>query len=96
MTDDRIEGALREGVGHVQDAAGGFVGDNATQIKGKLNQAAGSMQKAYGKASDAVMHRAEDVYGEFEGFAKGRPFAAVGIGVSVGLLFGLLVARGRD
>jgi ElaB/YqjD/DUF883 family membrane-anchored ribosome-binding protein len=86
---------LREGVGHVQDAVGGLVGDNPTQIKGKLNEAAGSMQKTYGEVSDAVTHRAKDLFSEFEGLAKARPLAAVGIGVSLGLLCGLLVTR-RD
>ena len=41
MTDDRIEGAVREGVGHVQDAVGGLVGDEGMQIKGGLNSRCG-------------------------------------------------------
>ncbi len=93
MTDDRIEGAVREGVGHVQDAAGGLVGDQGTQIKGKLNQAAGSVQNAYGKAHGAAESQAKELYGEFEDFAKRRPLTALGIGVSLGVVLGLLMRR---
>jgi uncharacterized protein YjbJ (UPF0337 family) len=96
MTDDRIEGAVRKGVGHVQDAVGGLVGDEGTQIKGKLNQAGGSVQDAYGKARGAVESKAKDLHGEFEDFAKRHPHTAVGMGVSLGFLLGLLVARSRD
>jgi uncharacterized protein YjbJ (UPF0337 family) len=96
MTDDRIEGAVREGVGRVQDAVGGLVGDPGQQVKGKLNQAAGSVQNAYGKARDAAASQATDLYGEFEEFANRRPVASIGIGVALGLLLGLLMARGRD
>ena len=60
MSEDRIEGALRNGVGHIQDAAGGLVGDTETQLRGKFNQVAGSAQNTLGKAKD----RAQDVYGD--------------------------------
>ena len=96
MTDDRIEGAVREGVGHVQDAAGGLVGDEGMQIKGKLNQAAGSVQNAYGKARGAVESQSKELYGEFEDFAQRRPLTSVGIGVSLGVVLGLLMARSCD
>jgi uncharacterized protein YjbJ (UPF0337 family) len=96
MTDDRIEGAVREGVGHVQDAVGGLVGDEGTQIKGKLNQAAGSVQNAYGKARGAAESQAKELYGEFEDFAQRRPLASIGIGVSLGVVLGFLMAQSRD
>ncbi|THD63910.1 CsbD family protein [Phenylobacterium sp.] len=96
MTDERIEGVLREGVGHVQDAVGGLTGDAKTQAKGKLNQAAGAMQDTYGQLSNAVTDNLEDAFDEIQSFVKARPFAAVGIGVGLGLLAGLIVARSRD
>ncbi len=77
MTDDRIEGAVREGVGRVQDAVGGLAGDEGTQIEGKLSQAAGSVQNAYGKVRGAAESKAKDLHGEFEDFAKRHPHTAV-------------------
>jgi uncharacterized protein YjbJ (UPF0337 family) len=96
MTDDQIEGALRGGVGRVQDAFGGLTGDEGTQLKGKLNQAAGSIQNAYGKAREAAAGQAQDLLGEFGAFAKQQPLAAVGMGLGLGVVLGLLMARGRE
>jgi len=96
MTDDRIEGAVRGGLGRVQDAVGGLTGDEGVQLKGKLNQAAGSLQNAYGKAREAAAGQAQDLLGEFEVFAKQQPLAAVGMGLGLGVVLGLLMTRGRD
>ena len=96
MTDDRIEGAVREGIGHVQDAVGGLAGDESVQIKGKLNQAAGSIQNAYGKTVETASRQAQDILGEVESFAKEQPLAAVGLSVGLGFVLGLLVGRGRN
>ena len=102
MSEDRIEGTAKKGFGHVQDAVGGLIGDNGTQAKGKLNQAAGSVQDAYGKvldqAQDAVGQAkdvAQDVYGEIEQFVSDQPYLAVAAGVGVGLVLGLLLSGGR-
>ena len=95
MTDDRIEGAVRKGVGRVQDAVGGLTGDEGAQIEGKLNQAAGSVQNAYGKVRGAAESHVKELSGEFEDFAKRRPFTAFGFGVGLGVMLGLLVGR-RD
>ena len=102
MSDDRIEGAAKQGLGRVQDAAGGLFGSDKTQAKGKLNEAAGTVQNAYGQikdqASDAVgqaRDQAQDLYEQVEDFVKDQPFAAAAIGVGVGLLFGLMLRGGR-
>jgi uncharacterized protein YjbJ (UPF0337 family) len=93
MTDDRIRGAARQGLGHLEDAAGGLVGDDRAQMKGKLNEAAGAVQNAYGKAADAVMDASDQV----QAFARQRPLAAVGAGIGVGLILGFALAQaGRD
>ena len=44
MATDRIAGAVRNSAGHVQDAVGGLAGDAKTQLRGKLNEAAGAAQ----------------------------------------------------
>lgn len=91
MTDDRIEGAVRKGVGHVQDAVGGLTGDGRTQADGKLNQAAGSVQDMVGQARE----RASDLYGEVEGYAKQQPLAALAVTLGLGVVIGLVLGGGR-
>ncbi len=91
MTYDRIEGAVRKGVGHVQDAVGGLTGDGRTQADGKLNQAAGSVQDVVGKARE----RASDLYGEVESYAKQQPLAALAVTLGLGVVVGLILSGGR-
>jgi uncharacterized protein YjbJ (UPF0337 family) len=101
MSDDRIEGAARKGLGHVQDAVGGLIGDSKTQIKGKLNEAAGTAQNAYGKVRDQAgdvyaqaRDQAQDVYSDLDSYVRNQPLVAVGVGFGVGLALGYLM-RGR-
>jgi uncharacterized protein YjbJ (UPF0337 family) len=91
MTDDRIAGGLRKGLGHVQDAVGGLTGDGRTQAEGKLNQAAGSVQDMVGQARD----RAQDLYEEVGSYAKEQPLVALGVALGVGVLAGMLLIGGR-
>jgi uncharacterized protein YjbJ (UPF0337 family) len=102
MSNDRIEGAARKGLGHVQDAVGGLVGDSKAQITGKLNQAAGAAQNAYGQVKDQAEDvyaqakgRAQDAYGNLETYARSQPLIAVGVGFGVGLALGFLMRSGR-
>ncbi len=91
MTDDRIEGTLKKGLGHVQDAAGGLTGDAEMQGRGKLREAAGSVQDVVGQARE----RAADIYGEVEGYAKEQPLTALAAALGVGVLIGFLIHGGR-
>lgn len=102
MSDDQMEGAVRQGVGRLQDAGGGLTGDAGVQGRGKLNEAVGAAQNAYGKfkdnAQDALgqaQDRAEDVYGEIETYVRDNPLQAVGAAIATGLLLGLLLRGGR-
>lgn len=61
MVSDQIEGKIKRGVGHIQDGAGGLIGDNGLQAKGKFNEAAGFMQDAFGGAKDQVSDIISDV-----------------------------------
>ena len=91
MTDDRLEGAVRNGVGHVQDAVGGLTGDTRTQAQGKLNQVAGSVQDVVGQARERVA----DAYDDVEGFAKEQPVTALAITLGLGVVIGLMLRGGR-
>jgi uncharacterized protein YjbJ (UPF0337 family) len=102
MSDDRIEGAAREGLGRMQDAVGGLVGDYGLQAKGKLNEAAGSVQNAYGKArdrADDAVHDARDqvlvVYDDLQQYIRDNPLLAVGLGVLAGVVLWSLAGGGR-
>ena len=93
MTDDRIEGGLKKGVGKVEDAWGGLTGDAGTQAKGKANQASGSVQDVVGHAKE----RAQDVYGNVESYAKEQPMVALAVAIGVGVILGFtLRGSGRD
>lgn len=102
MSHDRIEGAVKEGVGRVQDAAGGLFGSNKTEMRGKINEAAGSAQNAYGQFKDQAgdtldqaKDQFSDFYEEIESYVRDQPLAAVAIGAGVGLVLGLLMRGGR-
>lgn len=98
MTEDRVEGGLKKGMGKVEDAWGGLTGDAASQAKGKVNQAAGSVQDAVGQAKDAVgqaRDRVQDVYDDVESYAKEQPLQALGITLVVGMVLGLFLRGGR-
>ena len=91
MTDQRVEGVARKGVGRLQDAVGGLIGNDGVQLKGKLNEAAGTVQDAYGQAAQ----RAQDLVGDIRGYAQDEPIKALAIGVATGLVLGLLLWGGR-
>ena len=91
MTDERIEGVVRKGVGRVQDAFGGLTGDAATQVRGKLNQSGWSGQDAFGQAREMGEGLLEDL----EGYAKENPLPTLAVTLGVGLVLGLLMFGGR-
>ena len=98
MTEDRLEGGVKGGVGRIQDAAGGLLGDDKMQLKGKLNEAAGTLQDTYGQVKDQasdLLDQAQDVLGDVETFVREQPFAAAAVGVSLGLVLGMLLRGGR-
>lgn len=82
MTSNQFEGTVRDISGKIEDAAGGLTGDTSTQVRGKLDQAAGQAQRAFGDAADTVRE-----------FASDQPMGAVLLAAGVGLIAGLLLAR---
>jgi len=103
MTDDRIIGAAREGIGHVQDGFGGLTGDARTQAQGKINEAKGAVQKSVGYAKDVAAEGfaqardgAVDAYDQVDRFLRERPIVGVGIGLALGALIGILISETRN
>lgn len=104
--DDQVVGIARQGLGRMQDAVGGLTGDAALQGKGKINEAAGAAQHAFGEAKSSLLEAVDDVVGGMRGelhaqldtienYVAERPLQALGIAAGVGLLLGLLL-RGRS
>jgi uncharacterized protein YjbJ (UPF0337 family) len=54
MDTDRIKGAGRDVVGRVEEGAGKLLGDTETRARGLADQAAGTLQNAYGRAKDTA------------------------------------------
>ncbi|TXM93718.1 CsbD family protein [Methylobacterium sp. WL116] len=70
---DRIVGGAKELGGKMQGAAGDFVGSNRDSAEGRLREAGGKTQEAYGQAKDTVRNvadeagdRAQEAYGQAE------------------------------
>jgi uncharacterized protein YjbJ (UPF0337 family) len=82
MDENRIEGTARDFGGKVQDAVGGLTGDAATQARGKVNQAFGQAQSAYGSAVD----NAKD-------FATEQPITALLTAMGLGVIIGFVLGR---
>lgn len=104
--DDQVVGVAKQGVGRVQDAVGGLTGNVETQAKGKLNEALGTVQQAYGQAKggvkDAFEETLEGVRGQIhdqldavETYVVSKPLPAVAIAGAIGIVLGLLL-RGHS
>jgi len=87
MDDNTIEGAIKEGVGRVQDAYGGAVGDLGVQAKGKFNEAAGVAQRLYGRAADQARGLASNA----DELVADQPYVLIAAAAVLGLIVGLLL-----
>ena len=102
MIEEQIEGLAREGLGRVEDGAGGLVGDAKLQARGKLDQAAGVIQRTLGDVQDRAGRLVGDAQGmgqdavdEVDAFVRRSPWIAVGIAAGIGLLAGLALKPSR-
>jgi uncharacterized protein YjbJ (UPF0337 family) len=78
----RVDDVVRDIGGKIQDAAGGLTGDTATQVRGKINQAAGQAQQVYGDALDEVTD-----------FTKEQPLVALVTAMGMGVILGFIMGR---
>jgi len=92
----RVAGKIRRTADRIETAIGGAA-ETATAAVSRLSDRAavtadaltGRAQAAYGRASE----RAHDAAERVEPFVHARPYAALGIAASAGLLIGMLLAR---
>jgi uncharacterized protein YjbJ (UPF0337 family) len=89
MSDDRIEGTVKEFAGRAQGAAGDLIGDTKTSAEGRLRQASGQAQEAYGAAADQIRGLSEELTDRIHE----TPLLAVLGAIGLGYLIGRLTAR---
>jgi uncharacterized protein YjbJ (UPF0337 family) len=89
MTEDRIEGRVRNVGGKVEEDFGNAVGG------GRLNQAAGAAQEAYRRTRDAAVEGAQSVkdavvigHDAIARFMEENPHTTALIALGIGLLIG--------
>jgi uncharacterized protein YjbJ (UPF0337 family) len=102
MSDQEIEGLAREGVGRVEDAAGGLAGDARLQARGKFDQAAGVVQRTLGDVQGQAERllgeaqvRSLEARDEVDAFVRRSPWVSVAVAASIGLLAGLALKPRR-
>lgn len=102
MAEQQFEGLAREGLGRVEDSAGGFVGDAGLQAKGKLNEAAGAIQRTVGDVqaqAERLLGEAQvlgrDACDEVDAFVRRRPWVSIAVAAGIGLLAGLALKPSR-
>ena len=93
MDEDRIKGAAGNFGGKVKDAVGSLTGDTKTQAEGKMDQATGQLQNAYGSAKDSARDAASTIGSELDSFISDRPVAALLTAVGVGYVLARLMHR---
>jgi uncharacterized protein YjbJ (UPF0337 family) len=54
MNKDQVKGAIKDGLGKVQEKAGHLVGNHEQERKGVAKQVEGKTQKAVGNVEEAV------------------------------------------
>ncbi|HET9146746.1 MAG TPA: CsbD family protein [Acetobacteraceae bacterium] len=89
MDENKVEGTAREWAGKAQDAAGGFVGDTSTQMKGKANEYMGKAQQNFGDMAD----EARELGTQLAETIKDRPFMALMVAGAAIFALGYMMRR---
>ncbi len=91
MSEDRIEGAGEGLKGKVKEVGGKLTDNTSTQASGQMEQAKGKLQDAYGQSQEKVQSALEDI----AGYAKSKPWLALGAALGTGLLIGHASGRSK-
>lgn len=100
MDDNKLEGTARDFGGKAQEMAGKVTGDTKMKADGKLDQATGTAQKAFGQVKEAVrdvggdygsqlLDQIEDAGDALADQIDQRPITAVLIAAGIGFLLAL-------
>lgn len=100
MTDQRIEGAVDQIEGKVQNGFGRLTGDTRAQVEGKLKQAKGQALDAYGRVIDGLDGLVEKAPADLRepartglDFARRKPLLTTGIIAGAAVFLGALSRR---
>jgi uncharacterized protein YjbJ (UPF0337 family) len=88
MDENRLSGTVKNVGGKIEEGFGRVTGDSETQIKGKLNQAAGAAQDLYGQTADAARDTASNLDGWFRGTIRTQPYTVALAVLGIGWLLG--------
>jgi uncharacterized protein YjbJ (UPF0337 family) len=86
MNEDRVEGTIKDFAGRAQSTAGDLLGDTKTSAEGRIRQAAGQAQDAYGAAADQIRGLSEELTDRIHETPLLAVLGAVGLGYLIGRL----------
>jgi uncharacterized protein YjbJ (UPF0337 family) len=99
MEQNQLSGAAKELGGKIQEGVGRATGDAGAQLRGKMKQAEGSAQEAYGQAygrakeaaaegADAVRELSGSVEDTLRHYIEKKPYTTAAIALAVGWVIG--------
>jgi uncharacterized protein YjbJ (UPF0337 family) len=88
MDEDRLYGTARKLGGKVEEGIGQATGDVKSQIKGKLDQAAGTAQDLYGQTADAARDTAANFDRWLRTTIETQPYTTAIVALGIGWLLG--------
>jgi uncharacterized protein YjbJ (UPF0337 family) len=88
MDEDRLYGTARNLGGKVEEGIGQATGNVKTQIRGKLDQAAGTAQDLYGQTADAARDTATNLDRWLRATIETQPYTTAIVALGVGWLLG--------
>ena len=91
MTEDRIDGAGEGLKGKLKEVAGKLTDTPSTEVSGRIDQAKGKLQDAYGQGQEKV----QGAIGDIADYAKSNPWMALGAALGTGLLIGHVSGRSK-
>jgi uncharacterized protein YjbJ (UPF0337 family) len=88
MDEDRLYGTARNLGGKVEEGIGQATGDMKSQIRGKLDQAAGTAQDLYGQTADAARDTAANFDRWLRTTIETQPYTTAIAALGIGWLLG--------
>jgi uncharacterized protein YjbJ (UPF0337 family) len=88
MDEDRVYSTARNLGGKVEEGLGRVTGDTQTQLKGKLDQLAGTAQDLYGQTADAARDTAGNLDRWLRTTIETQPYTTAIVALGIGWLLG--------
>ena len=88
MDEDRLYGTARNLGGKVEEGIGQATGDVKSQIRGKLDQAAGNAQDLYGQTAEAARDTAANFDRWLRTTIETQPYTTAIVALGIGWLLG--------